>query len=172
MDRHSCGPNGKFRLWSAYIYSVLFQYQLWCVSHVFWRYATFVSLDTNGVDSVKWNFGDPSSGAANTSEDLFASHFYADTGLYEIELIAYSDTLTDTTYQTVQIYPRQSIDLGPDTLVCRGTALEFSAAQLYSQFLWHDSTTADTFLTTNDTFVKVTVFGVCDTVVDSVFIKL
>ncbi len=132
---------------------------------------TFVSLDTNGVDSVKWNFGDPSSGAANTSEDLFASHFYADTGLYEIELIAYSDTLTDTTYQTVQIYPRQSIDLGPDTLVCRGTALEFSAAQLYSQFLWHDSTTADTFLTTNDTFVKVTVFGVCDTVVDSVFIS-
>ena len=129
---------------------------------------TFVSLDTNGVDSVKWDFGDPSSGALNNSEELFASHFYADTGLYEIELIAYADTLTDTSYQSIRVYPRQSIDLGPDTLVCVGTQLEFDASQPYAQFLWQDSTTADTFLTTGETFIKVTVIGTCDTVSDSV----
>ena len=130
--------------------------------------STFVSLDTNGVDSVKWNFGHPSSGVLNTSEDLFASHFYADTGLYEIKLIAYADTLTDTSYQSIQVYPRQIIDLGGDTLLCRGTELEFLAAQPFAQFLWQDSSTADTFLTTGETFIKVTVFGVCDTVSDSV----
>jgi gliding motility-associated-like protein len=130
--------------------------------------STFVSLDTNGVDSVKWNFGDPSSGALNTSEALFASHFYADTGLYEIELIAYADTLTDTSYQSIQVYPRQSIDLGEDTLLCRGAELEFLVTQPFAQFLWQDSSTADTFLTIGETFIKVTVFGVCDTVSDSV----
>lgn len=132
--------------------------------------STFVSLDTNGVDSVKWNFGDAGSGALNTSEDLFASHFYADTGLYQIELIAYADTLSDTSYQSIRVYPRQSIDLGSDTLVCTGTRLEFIATQPFAQFLWQDSTAADTFLTAGDTFIKVIVFGVCDTVSDSLSI--
>lgn len=132
--------------------------------------STFVSLDTAGVDSVFWNFGDPGSGALNTSEDFFASHYYADTGLYEIVLIAHSDTLVDTTTGFVQVYPRQTVDLGPDTLLCRGAQIEYSVAQPYAQFLWHDSTTADTFLTAGDTFIRVAVFGICDTVFDSLSI--
>jgi gliding motility-associated-like protein len=133
--------------------------------------SSFFTVDTTGVDSVIWNFGDPASGTNNTSSDFFAFHVFSDTGAFTVTLIAYSDTLIDTAFQELVVYPNQTIDLGPDTMVCRGTVLEFFATQPFSQFLWHDSTTADTFLTANDTFVKVTVFGVCDTVVDSVFIS-
>jgi gliding motility-associated-like protein len=131
---------------------------------------TQFTFDTAGVDSVKWNFGEPSSGTNNTSTLFFPNHLYADTGFYDVVLIAYSDSLIDTAYSTIFIYPHQSIDLGSDLEFCRGEVTEFSAAQPYAQFLWHDSTTADTFQTTNDTIVWVAVFGVCDTVSDTVHI--
>jgi gliding motility-associated-like protein len=132
---------------------------------------SFFSLDTSGVDSVKWNFGDVASGVNNTSNTYFPYHIFSDTGAFTVTLIAYSDTLVDTALQEIFIYPHQFIDLGTDTLVCRGTELIFSAAQPYAQFLWHDTTTADTFLTTGENIVWVQVSGYCDTVSDTVFIS-
>ncbi len=133
--------------------------------------SSFFSVDTVGVDSVKWNFGDPASGTSNTSNDFFPFHIFSDTGAFTITLIAYSDTLVDTAYQSVFIYPHQSVDFGPDTLVCRGTQLELVVTQPYAQFLWHDTTTADTFLTTGENIVWVQVSGYCDTVSDTLFIS-
>lgn len=130
--------------------------------------STKFTVDTALIDSMYWNFGDPNSGVSNTSNNFFPSHQFSDTGTYTITLIATRDTLSDTVIQQVYIYPRQFIDLGSDTTVCRGTLIEFLAKQPYASYEWHDNTTADSFLTTGDTFVKVTVFGVCDTASDSI----
>jgi gliding motility-associated-like protein len=130
--------------------------------------STYFDMDTANVDAVSWLFGDPASGAANTSNDFFPSHFFSDTGTFAVRLIAQSDTVADTAFQTIRIYPRQSIDLGSDTLICRGVELLLSAAQPYAEFLWHDSTTANTFLTSGDTLVYVSVIGRCDTVSDTI----
>ena len=130
--------------------------------------STFFDMDTSNVDAVSWNFGDPSTGGANISTDFFPAHLFSDTGTFTVRLIAQSDTVADTAFQTVRIYPRQTIDLGPDTILCRGVELLLSAAQPYAQFLWHDSTTADTLLTNRDTLAYVTVFGQCDTVSDTI----
>ena len=130
--------------------------------------STFFDMDTSNVDAVSWNFGDPSAGGANISTDFFPAHLFSDTGTFTVRLIAQSDTVADTAFQTVRIYPRQTIDLGLDTILCRGVELLFSAAQPYAQFLWHDSTTADTLLTNVDTLAYVTVFGQCDTVSDTI----
>ena len=130
--------------------------------------STSFNLDTLGVDAVTWNFGDPSTGALNTSTSFFPKHVFSDTGSFTVELIAQSDTVFDSAYQVINILPRQTIDLGPDTNVCRGEQLLFSAAQPYAQFLWQDSTTADTLLTNGDSIVYVSVFGACDTVSDTV----
>tara|TARA_B110000046_G_scaffold33040_1_gene35541 strand:+ start:781 stop:3267 length:2487 start_codon:yes stop_codon:yes gene_type:complete len=130
--------------------------------------STFFDMDTSNVDAVSWNFGDPSTGGANISTDFFPAHLFSDTGTFTVRLIAQSDTVADTAFQTVRIYPRQTIDLGLDTILCRGVELLLSAAQPYAQFLWHDSTTADTLLTNGDTLAYVTVFGQCDTVSDTI----
>ncbi len=130
--------------------------------------STYFTMDTANVDAVSWNFGDPASGAANTSTDFFPSHMFSDTGTFTVRLIAQSDTVADTAFQTVRIYPRQSVELGSDTILCRGQRLLLSAAQPWSQFLWHDTTAADTLLTDGDTVVYVTVFGACDTVSDTI----
>lgn len=46
-----------------------------------------------------------------------------------------------------------------------------SAAQPYAGFLWHDSTKADTFLTSGDALVYVSALGRCDTVSDTIRIN-
>ena len=84
---------------------------------------TCFSPDTAGVDSILWTFGDPASGSLNTSTELFPCHFYADTGSYTVTVVAWSDTLIDTLSQQVFIYPRQTLNLGPDTTACFGDTI-------------------------------------------------
>jgi gliding motility-associated-like protein len=124
--------------------------------------------DTVGVDETRWYFGDPASGAFDSTYVFNPKHFYSDTGVYDVMLVAFSDTLVDTSYQTVRIFPRQTVSLGVDTTVCTGTQFLYDVSQLYSSYMWHDSTTLDTFLTNQDTLISVTVFGVCDTVMDQI----
>jgi PKD repeat protein len=49
--------------------------------------AQFKNTSTNS-DSYKWNFGDPGSGAANTSSDTDPVHIYQKEGKYEVVLTA------------------------------------------------------------------------------------
>ena len=75
--------------------------------------------------------------------------------------------MTDTLETTFQVYPRQSIQLGLDTLLCREAEFTLYASQPFSNFLWQDLSTADSFVVDGDTVVYVTVFGACDTVSDT-----
>ncbi|GAB4377655.1 MAG: hypothetical protein Kow0075_06500 [Salibacteraceae bacterium] len=127
--------------------------------------------DTLGVDSLIWDFGDPSSGSLNQSKQLFPKHLYSDTGTYTVTLVAFSDTLVDTVVQDVYIYPRQTLNLAPDTTLCSGTVFTVDVGQPFAQFLWQDGSTADTFSVNTDSLLSVTVYGVCDTLSDSIRVR-
>ncbi|NQV53060.1 MAG: gliding motility-associated C-terminal domain-containing protein [Flavobacteriales bacterium] len=128
-------------------------------------------IDTVGVDSIFWNFGDPTSGTNDTSYAYFPSHTFTDTGSFTVMLIAKSDTLIDTAYSTLFVYPRQTLNLGPDTTLCGPDTVVLDVSQAFSSFLWSDSSTADSFLVTSDTTVWVQLNGVCDTLRDSISIQ-
>jgi gliding motility-associated-like protein len=130
--------------------------------------ATQFDFDSTNINSVSWNFGDPGSGAANTSTDFFPIHVFSDTGLFNVRLIATSDTNVDTTSQDVRIYPRQSVQLGNDTVLCVGGQFVLDVSQPYARFLWHDSSTNDTFLVNGAELIYVAVNGVCDSVSDTI----
>ena len=132
---------------------------------------SYFVLDTIGLDSVSWNFGDPASGAQNFSSQLFPSHVFSDTGIFSVTLIAYSDTLVDTTMSNVFIYPRQTLDLGPDTLLCEGDILELNIQQDYSTYLWSDGSATDSMLVDSSAIVSVRLFGFCDTLQDTIIIR-
>ncbi|MEX2596835.1 MAG: gliding motility-associated C-terminal domain-containing protein [Salibacteraceae bacterium] len=131
----------------------------------------FFSSDSTAYDSVFWNFGDPGSGVNNTSTLFNPSHFYGDTGEYSVTLIAQIDTVYDTTSNTVYIYPRQTLDLGPDTSLCNPEVLRLDVKEQFSTYLWSDSTTADSFIVDKDATIWVTLFGVCDTLNDTITVR-
>jgi gliding motility-associated-like protein len=130
--------------------------------------STFFFMDASGVDSVLWNFGDPTSGANDTSTAYQVAHVFTDTGTFTVQLIAWSNTLVDTVFQSIQIYPIQQIDFGQDTMLCLGDTFPLSIRQPYASFLWNDSSEIDSAIIVVDTVVWATVFGVCDTVSDTI----
>ena len=130
--------------------------------------STFFDIDSALITGIAWDFGDPGSGANNTSTLLNPAHLFSDTGSFTVTAIVQVDTISDTVVQEIYIYPRQSIDLGADTTICITDTLLLSARQPFSNYLWSDSSSADTLLVSADTVIWVEVQGVCDTVRDSI----
>lgn len=140
------------------------------ISHVCLYDSTSFTLDTAGIDSVSWNFDDPASGTLNYSTEWNPKHIFSDTGTYTVTLTVYHDSLIDSTTYPVYIYPHQQIDLGPDTALCVGLELTFSADQPFASYLWSTGSTDSAIVVTADSIISITVTGVCDTVSDSVHI--
>ena len=79
-------------------------------------------------DSIHWDFGDPSSGSSNFSNDSTPSHIYNLPGLYTVELfIRHIDLRTDTSWTTITIDESPNPDLGPDQTICLGDSVTFDA---------------------------------------------
>jgi gliding motility-associated-like protein len=71
---------------------------------------TFDNTSTNAT-RYEWNFGDPRSGANNTSTAVTPTHVFSDTGVYILTLIAYKTQASgqlciDSTRRICRIYPK------------------------------------------------------------------
>ena len=134
----------------------------------------FFSLSKPGsLDSALWNFGDLGSGALNTANDPAPFHVYTSPGSYPIEVLVYrgcpeADTLRDT----LEILPTPMVDLGPDTSICQGNLLSLLAGNQAVDYLWQDSSTANTFDVTLAGLYWVEASNACDTVRDSIFVNV
>jgi gliding motility-associated-like protein len=104
----------------------------------------------SGIDSLRWNFDDPSSGSNNFSTLNSPIHQFTSPGDYIVQLIKYTPCGYDTLKKLVHA-EAIALYLGPDTLVCGETTLLLNAAAAGSrnQFLWQDGSTQPTFLATS-----------------------
>ena len=70
-------------------------------------------------DSIHWNFGNPGSGLNNYSNLNNATHIYANAGTYTVELfVRHNDNRTDTSWQTINIFPSPQPALGSERTIC------------------------------------------------------
>ncbi len=94
------------------------------------------------ADSIRWNFGDPASGAANLSVIANPSHVYSATGTYTVELyVRHNDNRTDTTWKTITIQEAPTPALGPDQNICTGQTATFDAGACTGcTYEWKDLT--------------------------------
>jgi len=106
--------------------------------------------DTFRLDSVKWNFDDPSSGILNASTSIYAQHYYSVPDTYNVQLIAYRENRIDTFYRNTIIWNVTDNLLGSDTTICQGNDLTLSASWYNSCFEWFDGT-SPTLKTVNQT---------------------
>ncbi len=96
---------------------------------------------TIGADSVRWNFGDPQSGAANFSSSYTPVHAYAQNGVYQVSLIVYKNdctNLNDTIAKEIWISEFDEDLLGPDRLICAGDVIEVSVPVSNVSYSWSD----------------------------------
>ena len=101
-----------------------------------------IVFEYNGAlnpDSIIWNFDDPTSGISNTSSILNPTHSYLSSGNYTPQLIVWKNCVSDTVSYGVTIDIPPSFSLGPDTVLCDGTPLNFDFSSYTDvDFLWSD----------------------------------
>lgn len=107
----------------------------------------FYVSDLNGVTNVLWNFGDPGSGALNTSTLTAPYHIFSDYGSFQVKLIRYFGTHSDTVTQQVTIHPLPDVDLGPAVLkICPGEDTLLDAGAGFSTYSWMNGSEVPTLL--------------------------
>jgi gliding motility-associated-like protein len=100
---------------------------------------------TAGADSVRWNFGDPQSGAANVSTSFTPIHSYGQNGVYQVSLIVYKNDCTnqnDTIAREIWISQVDEDLLGPDRLICSGDVIEVAVPVDNVIYTWSNGSTS------------------------------
>ncbi|MEM9023006.1 MAG: gliding motility-associated C-terminal domain-containing protein, partial [Bacteroidota bacterium] len=128
----------------------------------------FVIGDTTGVDSVRWTFGDPPSGAADTSTAFEPAHQYPDTGTYQVALIVWVGGVADTVNGAVTISGGPVVSLGADTSICPGNVVTLDAGTTPESYLWQDNSTAQTLAITDSGTYSVLVTNQCGVARDTI----
>lgn len=75
-----------------------------------------------------WDFGDPSSGADNTSTDQHPSHIYSATGNYVVTLtVTEADGCQTGITKNIEVFDSPTASFAIPSVTCENTALPFSA---------------------------------------------
>ncbi|MBX7202099.1 MAG: gliding motility-associated C-terminal domain-containing protein [Bacteroidia bacterium] len=82
---------------------------------------------TDPISQMKWNFGDPASGAANTSTQQNPSHTYSAPGNYQVSLIVYYNCGSDTLVKTVNVNCGPQVTVNSPT-ICAGACANILAS--------------------------------------------
>ena len=135
---------------------------------------SFSISNVQQIDSLTWNFGEPSSGVANTSKLLTPTHSYSNPGNFFVELIYYGSVcgnpVADTITKTIEIIDVSppSTSLGNDTVICPGETVEFSAGSPLATYLWHDGSTDSVFSASSEGTYWVEVTNSCGMDMDTI----
>ncbi len=80
------------------------------------------------IVSWEWDFGDPASGAANTSTDQNPTHIFASEGTYNVTLTATADNgCTSTITRVLNVYPPPPVIFEEPEVGCAASASGFIA---------------------------------------------
>ncbi len=132
----------------------------------------FLAENLFAVDSVIWDFGDPTSGQ-NVAKELRAFHTYTQPGTYQARMIFYRGRHADTLYQQIDILPQPFVDLGKDTSICPREVLELDATHastsiLQTHFLWQDNSQNRVHIADQEGWFWVEASNICGTYRDSI----
>lgn len=130
---------------------------------------SFNLTDTFGITNVHWNFGDPSSGALNTSTSFNPYHIYSGFGQFPVSCYTVlSSGVIDTLYDTVTIYPSPVLNLGPDTVLCQGDTFHLPFTDTSFSYQWNNGDTVPYLNVTNSGTYSITVSNQCGSDSDSI----
>lgn len=106
---------------------------------------TWFSSSSRFIDSLLWDFGDPSSGVANYSKESAPYHVYSDTGTYVVHFITFNGCTSDTLSTEVYVAPNPTVEFISDTIISCDDELTLSPiTQDQLAFRWNDGSTDST----------------------------
>lgn len=101
----------------------------------------FYTSASDDPDSVRWNFGDPTSGSENTSTLLNPTHMFTGKGMYAVTLIVYLYGQAKNVFHIVVVNEPPDVYLGSDTTICSTAPYILDADSGFATYLWQDGQT-------------------------------
>lgn len=102
----------------------------------------YFSLLYNKLDSVKWDFGDATSGNNNFSTLFTPQHHYSIPGSYIVKAVIYNRCLTDTATKIIVIQENKTVHVPAfikDTVMCTGGELFLNASSpFFKSYTWEN----------------------------------
>jgi gliding motility-associated-like protein len=125
-----------------------------------------------GVDSVIWNFGEPTLGAANTSQDLDPVVAYPQAGTYFVRVeLWWKGEKLHTLSDSVEVLPVIDFSLPEDTILCEGEELLLDVSQDFSvQYSWNTGDTAGQITVDSAGWYQVELTNACGQMSDSIWV--
>jgi hypothetical protein len=123
------------------------------------------------VDSIRWYFEDTLSGNNNTSTLFSPNHYFTSPGSYQITLLVYNGTNTDTLIDNINITDPSifnTVALGNDTSFCEGEELALLTNSSMGSILWSDSTSLDSIIVNQTGLYWVVANNKCGLSIDSI----
>jgi len=119
----------KFALFFVEIPTADFSYQL--LEDVSEGFKVQFTAESTGASAYVWDFGDPASGASNTSTLASPLHLYQVEGNYDIRLIsigagACADTVSKPEF--VKLMMLNALDIAAKDTICSGSSASFAAS--------------------------------------------
>jgi gliding motility-associated-like protein len=115
---------------------------------------------------IQWDFGDTASGSQNISNDLHATHAFTHGGEFEVSvLLTYPSGRVEKTSRVVEVDSVPYPNLGPDTLICKGSSLALNANCNGQFFTWITGQWGTASITVSDTgyyWVRASYANGCD----------
>ena len=140
----------------------------------FCSYTATEFIPSTRYGSFQWDFGDPSSGILNTSDQSHASHVYTSPGTYEVTMTSISCSYTNVVKKKVTIHPFAKVDLGQDVEWCKGKAnqeLQLDLAVPGASYLWQDLSSKPSYIIKQPGHYWVKVTSSCGEVSDSLSVR-
>jgi gliding motility-associated-like protein len=125
-----------------------------------------------GVDSVRWNFGEPALGAANTSQDIDPVVAYPQAGTYFVRVeLWWRGEVLHTLSDSVEVLPVIDFSLPEDTILCEGEELLLDVAQNFSvQYRWNTGDTTGEITVDSTGWYQVNLTNACGQMSDSIWV--
>jgi hypothetical protein len=141
--------------------------------------STFFTLsNAHTYDSIQWNFGDPASGSANTSNQATPYHIYQSPGSYLVTVNYFVSGEVFSVNRSISILEIPSISLGLDTFFCSfsTTLLDMEGFDInyqytYSSGIYDDVFNLDSFFVYQEGLQWFTAFNSCGMSSDTISIQ-
>jgi gliding motility-associated-like protein len=125
---------------------------------------------TSGIDSVFWNFNDPTTGVFNLSTQFNPSHIFSNVGTYTVSVISFASSIIDTAEVLVTILDVPDFSIGNDTSFCTFNSIVLDPGAGYTSYLWQNSSTNQTFTVSSFGIYYVSVENSCGIVTDTIHV--
>ena len=95
-------------------------------------------------DSVLWDFGNPSSGSANTSTENDPLHLFTSPGFFSVKLTVWITGVEAIVTHIVIVNDIPDVQLPADTAMCDGNYYTIDAGEGFHSYLWQSGDTLQT----------------------------